>query len=337
MYEDIFNKIMQKVDELVAQGNIDAAVDMLDRAVYSFVERKDFWHAKDCYNKLMEVNPMALSEIIRIGGFIDKAAYEGIDPSHLKMWKDIYDDLPRDVASGLYLSMPERYLKPGDVILKQKDLNDTLYFIDSGTIGLYAETKFDKIKLASLRAGDFLGIEGFINNTYCSSTAQCDAPAVVRGLTLETTEGWPDNYRLILQRIKSRAEKQQERVAEEIKQTAISRRRYERYTTNNRVYVEIAVVGMGEKRFRAEVLNVSVGGVAAIGRIDPEDYKRMLGTVVELTFVTKKQNFESIFTKSFTAEVVGIVPKHNNNYSVHLQFRVLIEAQELNTLINRVG
>lgn len=336
MYEDIYNKIMQKVDALVAGDNIDEAVDILDRAVYGFVERKDFWHAKDCYDKIMEVNPLALSEIIRIGDFIEKSVYEGIDVEHRAAWKELYNDLPRDLTSVFYLELSQVLLKQGDVLLHQREMNDTLYFIDSGSIGLYAETKFDKIKLATLKAGDMVGMDGFLNNTYSSATAEAEGPTVLRALSLTKFEKWPDVFNPLALKIRAMAEKQQERVTEMIKRTAIQRRRYERFAPSNRVYVEIHLPDYNRKS-RAELVNVSFGGAAALGRLDPEIYKRVLGAVVELNFVTKKQNFESVFNKTFVAEVVGAAPKFNHNYSIHLQFKELLESDELNTLINRVA
>lgn len=336
MYEDIYNQIMQKVDGLVAEDRIDQAVDILDRAVYGFVERKDYWHAKDCYNKLMEVNPLALSEIIRVADFIERSVFDNISVDHKAAWKEFYKDLPREIAVAFYLGLEEIILKPEDVLYKQRDLNDKLFLIDSGSIGLYAETKFDKIRLATLKPGELVGIEGFLYNTYCSNTAQAENPTVLRALKLADFEKWPTNFNHLSIKINFMAEKQQERVSEIIKKTAIQRRRYERYAPNNRVYVEMNFPDFN-KKFRAELLNVSFGGVAALGRIDTEMFRNVLGAVTELSFVTKKQNFESVFNKSFVAEVVGAVPKYNHNYSIHLQFKDLLESDELNTLINRVA
>lgn len=336
MYEDIYDQIMRKVDGLVAEDRIDQAVDILDRAVYGFVERKDYWHAKDCYNKIMEVNPLALSEIIRVADFIERSVYDNISTDHRAAWKELYNDLPRETAVAFCMGLEEVLLKPGEVLFHQRDLNDRLFLIDSGSIGLYAETKFDKIQLATLRPGEFVGIEGFWFNTYCSNTAQAESPTVLRALKLSDHQKWPSSFNALSTKMNFMAEKQQERISEVIKKTAIQRRRYERYAPNNRVYVEMKFPDFN-KKFRAELLNVSFGGVAALGRIDPDIFRRILGAVTELNFVTKKQNFESVFNKTFVAEVVGAVPKYNHNYSIHLQFKDLLESGELNTLINRVA
>lgn len=336
MYEDIYNHIMQKVDALVAEDRIDAAADILDRAVYGFVERKDYWHAQDCYKKLMDINPLALNEIIRVADFIEKSVFEGITSDHMAAWKELYSELTREMAVNFYLGLEEIPLKQGDVLFNQRDLNDKLYFIDSGSIGLYAENKFDKILLATLRPGEMVGLEGFLYNTYCSSTAQAEGPTVVRALKLEDFDNWPDSLMALAHKIRAIAEKQQERVADMIKKTAIQRRRYERYAPSNRVYVEIAMPDFN-KRVRAELLNVSFGGVATMGRLDPSIFRKILGTVVNLNFITKKEEMESVFNKNFVAEVVGVVPKTNGNYSIHLQFKDILESNELNTLINRVA
>lgn len=318
------------------QGDIDEAVDILDRAVYGFVERRDYLHAKASYDKLVAANPLALSEIIRIGDFIEKAVYENINVDHKAAWKQLYADLPRDVTTQFYMSLEEIPLKQDDVLFHQRDLNDRLFFIDGGGVGLYAETKFDKVRLATLRPGELVGIEGFLYNTYCSNTAQAEGPTIVRALKLSDYESWPDNFSKLSLAIRTMAEKQQERVSEMIKKMAIQRRRYERYSPRNRVYVEMHMPDYN-KKFRAELLNVSFGGVAALGRLDPEVFRNVLGKVVELNFITKKENFESVFNKSFVAEIVGAIPKFNHNYSIHLQFKDLLESNELNTLINRVA
>lgn len=336
MYEDIYDQIIGKVDALVAEDRIDAAVDILDRAVYGFVERRDYWHAQDCYKKIMDVNPLALSEIIRVGDFIEKSVFEGISRDHMAAWRELYQGLSRDIAVAFYLSLREMVLKQGDIIYKQRDLNKRLFFIDSGSIGLYAEGHLGRTNMVTLRTGQLVGVEGFLFNTYCSGTAQAEGPAILRVLELNDYEQWPDTFMPLVQKIKNIANKQRDHVTEIIKKTAIQRRQYERYSPNNRVYVEMAVPEFN-KKFRSELLNVSFGGAATMGRLDPELFRELLGSLVELDFITKKQDMESVFNKSFVAEVVGVVPKVNGNYSVHLQFKDILDSKELNTLINRVA
>lgn len=335
MYEDIFNQIMQKIDVLVAEGRIEQAVDLLDRAVYGFVERKDYKHAKDCYNKIMAVNPLALSAIIRIGDFIERSVYDSIDNEHKAVWSELYKDLPREVIVDFYTELEGVLLKPGETLFRQRDINNRLFFIDSGNIGLYFETKFAKTLLTILRPGEFVGVEGFIFNTYCSNSAQAESPVVLRALNLSSYQQWPSSFNLLSGKIHSMIEKQRERVSAIIRKADIQRRRHERYTPHEHVSVKINFPAFN-KNFQTELINVSLGGAEILGHIDAGLFRQLLGSDTELNYVSKKENSESVFTKSYKAEVVGVEPKYNHNYAVHLQFKNLLESSELNVLTDRL-
>lgn len=335
MYEDIFNQIMQKIDGLVAEGRTDQVVDLLDRAVYGFIERKDYKHAKDCYNKIMAVNPLALSEIIRIGDFIERSAYDNIDSEHKTTWTELYRELPREVIVDFYTELEAVLLKPGEVLFRQRDINDRLFFIDSGNIGIYIETKFVKTPLTILRPGELVGIEGFLFNTYCSNTAQAESPTVLRALKVSDYQQWPSTFNILSGKINSMVEKQRERVSDIIKKTDIQRRRHERYTPNHQVSVKINFPAFN-KNFQTELINVSLGGAEVLGHIDSGLFRQLLGCETELNYATKKESNESVFNKSYMAEVVNVVPKYNHNYSVHLQFKNLLESGELDSLTDRL-
>lgn len=335
MYEDIFNQIMQKIDVLVAEGRIEQAVDLLDRAVYGFVERKDYKHAKDCYNKIMTVNPLALSEIIRIGDFIERSVYDSIDTEHKAAWAEIYRDLPRELIVDFYTELEGVLLKPGETLFRQRDINDRLYFIDSGSIGLYFETKFAKTLLTILRPGEFVGVEGFLFNTYCSNMAQAESPLVLRALNLSSYQQWPPSFNLLSAKINSMLEKQRERISAIIQKADIQRRRHERYTPHEHVSVKINFPAFN-KNFQTELVNVSLGGAEVLGHIDAGLFRQLLGSDTELHYVSKKENSTSVFAKNYKAEVVGVEPKSNHNYSVHLQFKHLLESGELHTLTDRL-
>lgn len=335
MYEDIFNQIMQKIDALVAEGRIEQAVDLLDRAVYGFVERKDYKHAKDCYNKILAVNPLALSEIIRIGDFIERSVYDSIDAEHKTAWAELYKELPREVMVDFYTELEGVLLKPGETLFCQRDINDRLFFIDSGNIGLYYETKFAKTLLTILRPGEFVGVEGFLFNTYCSNTALAEGPVVLRALNLSSSQQWPSSFNGLSGKMNSLIEKQRERVSSIIQKADIQRRRHERYTPHEHVSVKINFPAFN-KNFQTELVNVSFGGAEVLGHIDAGLFRQLLGSDTELHYVSKKENRAGVFSKSYKAEVVGVVPKYNHNYSVHLQFKDLLESSELNTLTDRL-
>lgn len=332
MYEDIFNQIMQKINALMAEGRIDQAVDLLDRAVYGFVERKDYRHAKDCYNKILAVNPLALSEIIRIGDFIERSVYESIDVEHKTTWTEFYKDLSREVIVDFYTELEVVPLRAGEALFRQRDINDRLFFIDSGNIGLYIETKFAKTLLTILSPGEFVGVEGFLCNSYCSGTAQAESPTVLRALKLSDYQQWPPAFNMLSGKINTMVVKQRERVSAMIKKTDIQRRRHERYTPHERVSVKVNFPAFN-KNFQTELVNVSLGGAAVLGHIDSALFRQLLGSATELNYAAKNEN---VFDKSFKAEVVGVEPKYNHNYSVHLQFKNLLEPSELDTLTDRL-
>src|SRR6056297_993416 len=122
------------VDDYVAKNDKDSAVKLLYNLVAEYAKEKNFEKAEALHNKLYEVDPMALTEIVRSSEIIEAEKSETLDPEHLELWSDLYSRLNTSEANALYYSMKPKTFESGETIMEQGQLNSRLYFILSGEV-----------------------------------------------------------------------------------------------------------------------------------------------------------------------------------------------------------
>ena len=74
------------VDQHVRHDNKEAAVELLFDLILRHAREKNFEKAEALRERLFEVDPMSLTEIIKSAEIIEEEKNESIDPDHLNVW-----------------------------------------------------------------------------------------------------------------------------------------------------------------------------------------------------------------------------------------------------------
>ena len=97
-----------------------------------FAKEKNFEKAEELREKLYEVAPMALAEIVSSGEIIEEEKRLTMDKSHLKTWARLFDTLTTDESNGLYFAMKSKAFKADQPVFEQGQLDSRMYFIKTG-------------------------------------------------------------------------------------------------------------------------------------------------------------------------------------------------------------
>ena len=71
------------VEQHIAKGDSDAAVKLLYRMIVQCAEEKNFTKAEQFRERMLEVDPMALNEIISSAEIIEESKSQSLDPIHM--------------------------------------------------------------------------------------------------------------------------------------------------------------------------------------------------------------------------------------------------------------
>ena len=145
--------INDKVTELLGNKKIEEAGKFLYEKCIAAAEEKDFETAVMLRDRILEVDPNALAEVIQAGEKIEEERSSSVTSSHITIWQDIYDSLTTDEFNALYYALQSREYETGAVIVEQGISSPQLYFINSGEVRLSCWRGKDEIFLKRIEIG----------------------------------------------------------------------------------------------------------------------------------------------------------------------------------------
>ena len=169
--EDEYSRQMSLVDQLVKNKDTGAAAKLLFEMIVKYAGEKDFEKAEGLRDKLMDVEPMALSDIIKSGEIIEEEKSRSIDQAHMKLWAELYKNMTSEESSTLFFAMKSIRYDAGHTIFKKGDHDSRLYFINKGLIKLVFNQGDKEILIKELKQGDMLGEDAFFSLSLSTTTA----------------------------------------------------------------------------------------------------------------------------------------------------------------------
>lgn len=169
-------------------------VKQLVTEIQAAAEKRDFPRAEALREKLMQVDSMALSEIIASAEIIEKEKTAGLDPKHLAVWDSLYSTLSQSEKNCLFYSMKKAVLPPKKIILSHGAYNTKLFFIDQGKVTIIFPKKGKNTVLAQLGRGSLLGEYSFTSISLCSATAVTHTDVELYYLENKATDSWHEDH-----------------------------------------------------------------------------------------------------------------------------------------------
>jgi hypothetical protein len=158
--DDEYSYQIRLVDQHVEKNDTGAATKLLFDMIVKYSKEKDFEKADTLRDRLMEVNPMALTEIVKAGEIIDEAKSASIDQAHLETWAALYLVFNKGDEEILI-----KELNPGDVMGEETFFNLTLCTSSAVTVS-EVELYFLENDILAKWEKRALGIESKIHD-YC--------------------------------------------------------------------------------------------------------------------------------------------------------------------------
>lgn len=160
------------VDKYIKGKDEDAMVKSLYDGIIEFASQKKFFQAELLREKLMDIAPMAITEIIKTGEIIEEKKAEAMDREQIQPWSDLIDKLTESETVAFYFSLKELTAKEKKPLFEQGTYDNRLYFIRSGHLELtyYDNEKNKRVVVAVLEKGDIAGADTFFSFTNHTTT-----------------------------------------------------------------------------------------------------------------------------------------------------------------------
>ena len=270
-------KTEEKIQALLRTGKLEQAGQLIYDMATASAKAKDFSVAEMLRDRLLEINPMALGEVIELGDFIDEQKTTLITSHHLEIWSELYEEMTTDEFNELYYALRQENYHKGDVIVQSGETDNNLYFLNSGYISLSCKIGGREVFLKRIQPGSVLGGDQFFSPSVWTITLRALGEIQVNVLDHAGLEKITVNYPGIEEKLRKYCQKHAQ-VRELLKMAGDDRREYPRH------FVDLPVQNVlldpygnkGNRTFIGQLFDVSKQGLAFTIKISNSKNARLL-------------------------------------------------------------
>jgi CRP-like cAMP-binding protein len=320
------------VEQHIAKGDSDAAVKLLYRMIVQCAEEKNFTKAEQFRERMLEVDPMALNEIISSAEIIEESKSQSLDPIHMQIWSSLYDTLNTEEKNELFYSMKDATLGINQPVFLQGKLNTNLYFINQGQLKVIYQDKSGDVLLNTLSPGQLAGQENFFTNTICTTSLITLGNVNIKYLEKDALLKWKKEFPNLEQKLSDFCAGFQNATAL-LQSKKMDRRTLKRVKISGKGLIKL-LNRAGEpigKSFKGDLADISVGGLSFEIRISKEETARLLlGRRINIAFNYSKSIPNIMIDQN--GIIVGIYPYPFEDYSIHVKFDKMLDKSVIDTI-----
>lgn len=321
----------EQIFQLAAQGSTDAAKTQLFELVVACAKKKDFSNAERLRERMYEIDPMALMEIIQSGDIIEQEKKGAISKGHVEIWTNLFQALSSEEFNSLYHEMEERSYQPEEIIVTQGEKNDELFFINHGSVRVTYSGGEKELFFKNMGKGEIVG-ENFFNPSVWTVSLTARQQTSISVLKLDSLARLEQKIAGIESKLIDYYNRFSDIYAE-MKKKGMDRRVHERYRKECKIQLQI--VDDKEKvlsTFNGDMTDISLGGLSFYVRItNKENIRLLLGRHMKV--IIPVTNLPDAVLRGLVIGVQGC-DLVLSDYSVHVKFNAELERKQLKTLVD---
>ncbi len=326
-------EINDEIVDLLGKNLITDARQLLYEKCMEAVKEKQFQIAELLRDRILEVDPSALADVIKADEIIEEEQAASIAKSHISIWQDLYDSMTTEEFDALYNALENVEYESGSVIVEQGDNNPLLYFVNSGNISLTCRRGDDEVFLKKIGPGEIVGAGPFFDvsiwTVSLNALGKTDVQTLARGVFLELLEPFPGLEPCILNYCLKAVS-----VPELLKMSGEDRRQHPRYPM--KIIVEHTLLNQsGEKSnrvFKGEVADISAGGLTFFIKVSSKENSRLLlGRGIKTTLLGPGGKVINCVGQIVAVRLMNYV---ESEYSVHVRFNDPLLETLVKSIIN---
>ncbi len=329
-------KIEEEIQTLVGAGDMKRAGELIYGQSVIAAQAKDFSLAEMLRDRFLEINPLAMTKVIRLGELIEEQKSNMITSHHIEIWNELYEEMTTEEFNALYYSLSDENYRKGDIIVHTGETDSNLYFLNSGYISLSCVTTGQEKFLKRMQPSDVLGSEQFFAASVWTVSLRALSEVQVQVLGRANLEKIAEDHPGIEDTLRNYC-LQYARIPELLKMSGDDRREYPRFpgilVTRNILLDSYG--NKGKRSFKGELIDVSQRGLAFTIRIsNKKNAKLLLGRQIITAINVDGEELPQCF-----GVIVG-VRIHDailQDFSVHVKLSKKMNDESFRKIISLVG
>ena len=308
------------VEQYLGANRRSEAVKCLFALIVEHAGRRDFQKAEALRDKIFEVDPLALREIVESAEIISEAKSRAIGEVRRRIWSGLLETLTTDEACALCFAFEDKVFEADRTIYERSTRTNFLYFVNEGRLKLVFHKAGREILLKTLGPGDIAGEDAYFSISLTTASLVTVATAGVSLLSCDCLLRWKSEFPMLEAKLRSYAERSG-RLRDILREKGLDRREYKRVVTSNSASIQFlkpsgTAVG---RTYKGVLADVSRGGLSLLLRINNEKTARvLLGQRLQVKFSHRCANSHHDVGK--TGLVVAVCPQAFEDYSVCVRF-----------------
>jgi CRP-like cAMP-binding protein len=322
-------KLEHEIRTYLDNGNKDKAVGAVYEAVVFFAKKKEFAKAEALRDKIYEIDPLALTEIVESAEVIEREKNDAIDKNHQSIFKTLYSELTPEEGNALFFSMKEEAFGSNDVFFKQGEKNRHLYFVNKGSLKILHKKDNEDIFIREVVPGSIAGVESFFKTTVCTNTLTGSSRGVCHVLDKDRLDKLKEEFPGLEPKLRDFAYTLKT-TSTLVQEKGVNRRIHKRFSTRGAIVFQILSASGKSigKVLKGKLSDVSSGGLSFYFTTSNErNVKLLLGRDLMMKFIIPESKNRVDIKKK--GKVLSVLPQMNHEYSIHLKFDTLLDPKFL--------
>lgn len=269
-HEELLQNYLRKSDK------VNSIKLLLELSIIRAKE-KDFQAAEAFRDQIMEIDPMALTEIILSKEMIEEEKRKSMNKDYRELWGQLYNDLSIEEANALYFSLQNAVYGPGESIFTQGEHKSGLYFINAGRPKLIFSNSNSEVLIKVLGPGQIAGEETFLFDTVHTTSLITCSSVSVSFLHINLLNRWKLEFPMMEHKLKNFASKFYD-TSDILKAKLLDRR----------IHTRIKVTGNGSiqiidsnnvpisKPFQVGICDISRGGLCCLTTLTKKKVSKLI-------------------------------------------------------------
>ncbi|MDH3348156.1 MAG: cyclic nucleotide-binding domain-containing protein [Desulfobulbaceae bacterium] len=317
-----------QIFQFLKDGNKNQAKEELANLVIELAKQHNFTEADRLRDRIYEIDAMALNEIIRTGEVIDEEKAKAIGGQHKAVWEPLLTKITEEEFTTLYHATTKKTFSAEAEIVSSGSINDALFFINRGTVEISHYINDEKTVITELHPGKMIG-ENFFEASLWTVNVNAKSEAEVGLLHRKDLDKLSETFPGLESKLRDFYNNLIE-IQAVLAQKEINRRAVPRYETALKVFFQFIDKNgkVGEKPFRADLIDISEGGVAFAIRISKKENCRiLLGRTIRITIPLKTGQKQI----PMDGRIISVQPFNmmESDYGIHVRLSKRIPGKHL--------
>lgn len=318
------DQLEKEVDQRVAANDTPGAVKLLVELIEQQAQDRNFPQAEALRERLMAVDDMALTEIIKAAEIIEAAKSSALDRDHVALFAALYENLNEEETNALFFGMQPRNAEAGEIIYREGQPNDKLFLINQGQLNLFF-TREDKDNLISvLEPGAIAGQDSFFIASFATASLSVQTAATLQVLDFPTVAGWQEKLPGLTDKLEQFCRRRA--VGDLVATKGLERRASRRIKMEGSVVAQI--IGKNGKpagkSFRGDLSDLSNTGMAFFIKATDRAARMLLGRNLQMRLAIHAKGKRQTVERKGVA--VAVHALYIGDYSIHIRFDAPLKA-----------